>query len=118
MEIQMTIDQTTKNELKLLLDLISKDEYRVMTNDRGETYMFVHQGTKKATYCLTWLELCINYIPKRLGINYMIIPMNDGFNVARYLIDYYNDLSSNANKEISYPEEETTDNPYALDGSH
>jgi hypothetical protein len=116
-QIETPISKGLKLELSKLINKLAEGEYKVMTHDGGDTYMFLnHKSSNRAATSVSWSDLCINYIPRKLGIDYLIIPTNNEFNIARFLIDYYNDMIENKNKEIIISEDDS--NPYALDGSH
>ncbi len=114
-QIEMIMTKALKADLYKLIKILAEEEYRVMTNDGGDTYMFVEKGSRAATF-VSWSDLCIGYIPKKLGIQYLIIPTNNEFNIAKYLIDYYNEMVLNQKTKETIVDEEIN-NPYALDGS-
>ncbi len=101
-----------KFKLRTLIGILSKGEYNVMTANGGDTYTFVDIESHKTIHEISWLELCIDYIPKKLGISHLIIPLNDEFNLIEYLLDVYDD-KVNRKKEIIIPE-----SSYLLDGTH
>lgn len=109
----INITKHAKAELFKLVKLLADKEFTVMTPDGGETYILLNKKDKRS-YSPSWAELCINYVPKKLGINYLIIPTNEDFNIIDYFIEYYNQINSSKKENII---EKTVNNPYDLDGS-
>ena len=95
-----------KNKYKLpfrdlVLELLG-DEFTIKSYDLE----FYHLTSIKSvegihmSYDQHWTELAIGVMPEKLGMPYLIIPINDQhFNLAEYLISYYEDMVNNPNKE-------------------
>lgn len=114
--VETVMTKSLKADLCKLIKILAEGEYKVMTADGGDTYMFSSmEKNNRVASSVSWSDLCIGYIPKKLGIQYLIIPTNNEFNIAKYLIDYYNDLVQAQQKELIVDED--TNNPYALDGT-
>lgn len=115
MDRAIILSNNTKFRFKEMLYFLLGDEYAIATHDGGLNYILTRK--KRATIndpinCLdfTWLELCTTILPEKLGMEFLIIPVNDSeFNLAEYLLEYYD---SRKEKFI----DEIVDNPYALDG--
>lgn len=127
----LNLSNEKKHKLKQLIIQLVGDDYNVVTHDSGNTYSIYKKqkggGNRNDRYDLydrTWLELCVAFIPQKLGMTCLVIPTNDPeFNLADYLLQYYEDLEKN--KESVVDEITEVDNidyavesGYNLDGSH
>ncbi len=87
--------------MKTLISELFGQDYEINSND-GEYYIFEAHDKHTATtsWYFHWTELCLFNIPEKLGINYLILPINNpDYNVAQYLVDYYNDMYTKASEK-------------------
>ncbi len=89
----------TKMDLEILINELFCGEFNITTHDK-EYYMFYDKEKPELEYHYHWTELCLTHIPEALGINYIIIPLNDPkYNLAEYMIDYYKSMFNNIDEK-------------------
>lgn len=112
MDKSIELQQITKSKFKEMLTFLLGEEYYIATHDGGFNYILTKKyRDKDERVCLdcTWMELCMTLVPKRLGMKFLIIPVDDDeFNIAEYLLNYYNSKKEEFIDEIC--------NPYDMDG--
>lgn len=128
MKRELTINESIR--FKEMISELLGDKYKIVTHDGGLSYsLFEKNGngaSQRTIYsCTPWFELCITIIPETLGMRYLVFPISDPtFNLAEYMINYYNEMKSKFDEKISTEilnmdlSNEDDSNPYALDGSH
>ncbi len=114
MHRDIVLSNDMKFRFKEMLCFLLEEDYHIVTHDGGLNYILTRKKKNRDDpfECedFTWLELCITVVPQRLGMDFLIVPVGDDkFNIAEYLLDYYNEKKEKFIDEMAY-------NPFALDG--